>query len=152
MQAHAAKLSALGERMAAVFDTRDYVLLWLRCWVAHIFYVSSRTKVAGGFLEPSDSALSLFKYEYALPLLPTDIATTLAIYGETFLPILLILGFVSRGAALGLFGMTLVIQLFVYPAHFSEHASWLAALLAVIMMGAGKISLDHLLFRARRTK
>ncbi|WP_417452151.1 DoxX family protein [Kordiimonas sp.] len=131
---------------------RDYMALWLRCWVAHIFYASSRTKVAGGFLEPSDTTYTLFEYEYALPLIPTDWAVNLAIYAETFLPILLIAGLASRLSALGLFGMTLVIQIFVYPAHFSEHVSWLAALLPIMLLGGGKISLDHLLFRQKRTK
>ncbi|WP_262691479.1 DoxX family protein [Kordiimonas aestuarii] len=152
MRAVIRQAGALYARSAHVVEMQDYMLLWLRSWVAHIFYASSRTKVAGGFLEPSDSAHTLFEYEYALPLLPADVALTLAIYAETFLPILLILGLASRLGALGLFGMTLVIQLFVYPGHFSEHATWLAALLPIVMMGGGKISLDHLLFRKRRTR
>ncbi|WP_020400996.1 DoxX family protein [Kordiimonas gwangyangensis] len=146
------RLNALLIRAATMFAMRDYMLLWLRLWVANIFYASGRTKVADGFLTPSDSALTLFEYEYDLPLLPPELAATLAVYAETFLPLLLMLGLLSRLSGLGLVGMTLVIQIFVYPTHFTEHAAWLAALLPVVMLGGGKISLDHLLFRSREPK
>lgn len=143
---------SLCARLAAVAAMQDYILLWLRLWVANIFYTSGRTKVSGGFLELSDSALALFEYEYDLPLLPPGVAATLALYAETFLPLLLVLGLFARLGALGLIGMTLVIQFLVYPTHFGEHATWLSALLPVLMLGGGKISLDHLLFQAKETK
>ena len=146
------RLAALFARAETLFAMRDYMLLWLRFWVAHIFYASGRTKVADGFLTPSDSAFTLFEYEYDLPLLPPELAATLSVYAETFLPLLLMLGLLSRLSGLGLIGMTLVIQIFVYPSHFTEHATWLAALLPVVMLGGGKISLDHLLFRGKYTK
>ncbi len=143
----------LAARLRRVAGIEDYMLLWLRLWVAAIFYTSGRTKVAGGFFfEPSDSAVTLFEYEYDLPFLAPDIAATLAIYGETLLPLLLMLGLLSHVGALGLVGMTLVIQFLVYPGHFMEHATWLAALLPILMLGGGKISLDHLLFRIRETR
>ena len=146
------KLVAAQDRLAALFSMREFMLLWLRCWAAQIFYISSRTKVADGFLTPSDSAYALFEYEYDLPLLPPDVATHLAVYAETFLPLLLILGLASRLGALGLLCMTMVIQFFVYPDHFAEHITWAVALLPVLMLGGGKISLDHLLFRPSGTK
>ncbi|WP_417462117.1 DoxX family protein [Kordiimonas sp.] len=142
-----ARLWQLTDTWQRKFQVQDFVLLWLRCWLAHIFYASGRTKVAGGYLEPSDIAITLFEDEYALPLLDPEVAAQLAIYGETFLPLLLILGLFSRLGALGLVGMTLVIQIFVYPALFTEHASWLAAGLAILVMGGGRLSLDHLIFR-----
>jgi len=146
------KLAAVFDRLASFFSMQDYLLLWLRFWVAHIFYASGRTKVAGGFLELSDSAVTLFEYEYGLPFLPPELAAKLAVYGETFLPLLLVAGLASRLSALGLMGMTLVIQIFVYPTHFIEHGTWFVALLPILMLGGGKISLDHLLFRPRETK
>lgn len=141
------RLGRLVNTLPHKFQVQDFVLLWLRCWLAHIFYASGRTKVSGGFLEPSDSAVSLFEYEYALPLLDPEWAAQLAIYGETFLPLLLIAGLFSRFGALGLVVMTLVIQIFVYPALFTEHATWLVAGLAILVKGGGQLSLDHLLFR-----
>jgi len=46
--------------------------------------------------------------------------------------------------AAGLLGMALVIQFLVYPGHFPEHPTWMAALLAILVLGAGHVSLDHL--------
>lgn len=146
------RVSEVLNRMAALFAMRDYMLLWLRLWVAQIFYTSGRTKAGDGFLEPSDSAIALFEYEYDLPVLPPELAAELALFGETLLPVLLVLGLASRFGALGLMGMTLVIQVFVYPTHFMEHGTWLAALLPVLMLGGGKISLDQVIFRREETK
>lgn len=47
--------------------------------------------------------------------------------------------------------MTLVIQIFVYPdAWWTEHSLWVAMQLALIVRGAGLISLDQLLAGRRR--
>ncbi len=48
---------------------------------------------------------------------------------RTFLPILLFLGLFTRPAALALLGMTLVIEVFVYPNAFDTHGVWAVALL-----------------------
>jgi putative oxidoreductase len=51
---------------------------------------------------------------------------------------------------LALMGMTLVIQIFVYPdAFWTEHALWMAMQLALIVRGGGLFSLDALLARGR---
>ena len=44
-----------------------------------------------------------------------------------------------------LLGMTLVIQLFVYPSAFATHGLWATALLLLVARGPGVLSLDHLL-------
>ncbi|NVJ97539.1 MAG: DoxX family protein [Alphaproteobacteria bacterium] len=137
------KIQGLFDRLGYVFGIQDYVLLFLRAWVAKIFYLSGRTKVSDGFLTPSDTTIFLFEEEYALPFLDPTLAAHMALNAETFLPLMLLFGLGSRVAALGLVGMALTIQTFVYPASFAEHATWVAALLPIIMLGAGKVSLDH---------
>jgi putative oxidoreductase len=63
----------------------------------------------------------LFRDEYKVPLLPPDIAAYLATIGEHVFSVLLLVGLASRLSALGLFGMTMVIQLFVFPDGWPEH-------------------------------
>ncbi len=133
------------ERMGSVFLLQDYVLLFFRVWTAKIFYLSGRSKAGEGFLTPSDMTVMLFEDEYDLPVLDPETAAQLALYAETFLPLMLMLGFGARFGAMGLIGMTLVIQFLVYPGYFPEHATWIAALLPIVMLGAGRVSLDSLL-------
>ena len=72
-------------------------------------------------------------------------AAHLAAYAEHLFPLLLVLGLFTRLSALSLLGMTLVIQLFVYPSAWPTHLSWAALLLYLVGRGAGKLSLDRLL-------
>lgn len=126
---------------------RDLVQLAMRGGLAGIFWSSARTKV-DGLLTVSDNTFYLFEEEYRLPLLDAELAAYLATYAEHLLPILLVLGLASRMAALGLFAMTLTIQLFVYPdAFLSAHSGWFALALGVMAFGPGKLSIDHLLTR-----
>ena len=54
--------------------------------------------------------------------------------------------------ALALLGMTLVIEIFVYPGAWPTHGTWAACLLVVVARGPGLISLDHFVARwLRRT-
>jgi len=133
------------DRLGHVFVMQDYVLFFLRVWIAKIFYLSGRAKAGDDFLTPSDMTITLFEDEYDLPVLDPETAAQLALYAETFLPLMLMLGFGARFGAIGLIGMTLVIQFLVYPGYFAEHATWLATLLPILMLGAGRISLDHLI-------
>jgi putative oxidoreductase len=120
------------------------LLLVARFGIASVFFLSGRTKV-DGILHITDSAYSLFETEYKLPLLSPYVAAHMATYAENFLPLLLVLGLFTRFAALGLFGMTLVIEIFVYPDAWPTHLSWAAILLPLISRGGGKWSLDRLL-------
>lgn len=122
----------------------DLVALALRIFPAMVFLLSGRTKVEGLF-SIKDSTWYLFENEYALPLIPSDIAAVLATTAEHVLPILLILGLFTRFSAFGLMCMTAVIQIFVYPDAWATHGLWAAALLAVVARGPGNISLDRLL-------
>ncbi len=55
------------------------------------------------------------------------------------------LGLGTRFSAAALLGMTLVIQLFVYPAAWPTHLSWATLLLYLVGRGGGRWTLDHLL-------
>jgi len=119
------------------------LLLTARLGAAAIFIESGRTKV-DGLLHIKDSTYTLFETEYALPLVPPHIAAHLATYSEHFFPLLLILGLFTRVGALGLLGMTAVIEIFVYPLAWPTHLSWAAILLPLIARGGGAWSLDAL--------
>jgi putative oxidoreductase len=51
----------------------------------------------------------------------------------------------TRLSALAFLGMTLVIEIFVYPDAWSTHLSWAGLLLLIIAKGGGRFSLDRLL-------
>lgn len=126
-------------------------LLFVRVAFAGIFWRSARTKVdEGSWLSISDTTFFLFEEEYAGVPLPSDIAAVLATYAEHLFPILLVLGLFTRFSALALLGMTMVIQIFVYPdAWWSVHMVWAAMALILIVRGGGMLSLDELLLKAR---
>lgn len=122
----------------------DLVSLALRVFPAMVFVQSGRTKVDGLF-SIKDSTWFLFEHEYALPVISPNLAAMLATTAEHLLPILMIIGLGTRISALGLLGMTAVIQIFVYPGAWITHGLWAAALLAVVARGPGGWSLDRLL-------
>lgn len=98
------------------------------------------------FLQIKDNTFFLFREEYKVPLLPSDLAAYLSTIAEHVFPVLLVVGLASRLSALGLMAMTLVIQLFVYPDGWPEHILWFALLLVIVARGPGAISLDHLIW------
>ena len=132
-------------RIAAMLP--EALLLFVaRMAIASIFFLSGRTKVEG-ILTITDGTYELFRTEYALPLVPPDIAATMATGAEHLFSILLVLGLGTRFSALALLTMTLVIQIFVYPDAWPTHLSWIAILLPLIARGGGAWSADALLRR-----
>lgn len=117
------------------------LLLAARVFPAAIFWQSGQTKVDGFAL--NDSVVFLFAEEYKLPLLPPELAATLAAIAEHVFPVLLVLGLATRLSALALLGMTATIQIFVYPDAWPTHGVWAVALLLVAMKGPGAWSLDR---------
>jgi putative oxidoreductase len=115
-----------------------------RLSIAATFWRSGQTKVTGFHLR--EETFVLFREEYKVPLLPPDIAAYLATTAEHVFPILLVIGFATRLSALGLLGMTAVIEIFVYPGAWPEHALWATILLWIIARGPGAVSLDHLIW------
>jgi putative oxidoreductase len=123
------------------------MLLFVRISLAGIFWRSGRTKVdEGSWLSVSDTATFLFEEEYKGVPLPPEFAAYMATYAEHLFPILLVVGLFTRLSALALLGMTMVIQIFVYPeAWWSVHMIWVALALVLIIRGGGSLSLDALL-------
>lgn len=132
---------ALAERIP-----QSFTAILARVAVANVFWTSGQTKV-DGFFHLKDTTFYLFEEEYKVPLLPPDLAAYMATTAEHVFPVLLILGLASRLSALALLGMTLVIQLFVYPSGWPEHIFWVTALTLVLARGPGILSLDHLIWR-----
>jgi putative oxidoreductase len=115
-----------------------------RIFIAATFWLSGRTKV-DGLLSVNQSAFFLFEHEYALPLIPSRLATYMATYAEHVFSLLLIVGLASRLSAAGLLFMTLVIQTFVYPEAWRTHLLWATALAFIVFRGPGALSVDHLI-------
>lgn len=136
-----------GATLAGRILPETVLLLVARFGMAAIFWLSGRTKVNDA-LTITDTTYELFRTEYALPLIDPEIAAHAATYAEHIFPILLVLGLTTRLAALALLGMTLVIQIFVYPDAWPTHLSWAGLLLPLIARGGGAISLDQLIRRA----
>ena len=123
------------------------IALVSRFAVADVFWRSGQTKVNGFSIR--EETFYLFREEYKVPLLPPDVAAYLSTIGEHVFPILLFFGLASRLSALGLFGMTMVIQFFVVPGGWPEHILWLSLLTLIIARGPGAVSLDHLIWNSR---
>lgn len=123
----------------------DITALIARLSMAAVFWQSGQTKVEGWHL--SENAIYLFQNEYRLPLIDPVIAAHLAAFAEHVFPVLLVLGLATRFAALALLGMTLVIEIFVYPDAWPVHGTWAACFLILIAQGPGRVALDHLIAR-----
>lgn len=152
------------KRVIQVFEQIPYSLIAFlaRFSIAAVFWKSGQTKVEGFAIdlvsgtfqlgEPrlSASTLPLFRSEYHVPLLSPEVAAHMAAFAEHFFPALILLGFATRFSALALIGMTLTIQLFVYPDAYPTHGTWLALLLLLVAKGPGHLSIDHLIARRYR--
>ena len=120
-------------------------LLLARLYVAQVFFLSGLTK-----LRDWSITLALFEDEYRVPLLSPELAAYLGTAGELVLPVLLVLGLGGRFAALGLFVVNLMAVLSlsdIAPAAMLGHQLWGVLLLAVLLWGAGRWSIDAILSR-----
>ncbi len=109
-----------------------------RIAIGMVFWNSAQTKLASWPVTNQ-----LFAFEYKVPLLPPELAATLATYTELGGAVALFLGLFTRLGALALLGVTAVIQVFVFPGHWAEHLLWASGLLLLVARGAGFFSLDH---------
>ena len=131
----------------AIFGKATYLaipaLLGARLYVAWVFFKSGLTKINNW-----QGTLELFEYEYAVPVLDSVSAAYIATAAELVLPVFLAFGLFTRKTALGLFivNYVAVISLEDIPAAaYNMHLVWGLMLLAVLIWGAEKLSLDHLL-------
>ncbi|QBR01636.1 DoxX family protein [Paraburkholderia pallida] len=125
----------------------------LRLALALPFLRSGRTRW-DSFLSLSPATLYLFENQFKVHLFgaafgfpaPDTIALVVAI-AEITLPILLILGFATRLAALALLVMTGIIQL-VFPDGWANfHLYWASLAVGIMAIGPGALSLDRLIDR-----
>ena len=118
-----------------------------RCLIAKIFFVSGTLKLPSGFLGIGQgnwgNTLTLFEYEYNVPLLSPLWAAYLGTAVEIIAPILLVLGLGARAAAAAILIMTIVIE-YTYM-HSMEHYYWAAICFMIITYGADKLSLDYVI-------
>lgn len=114
--------------------------LMFRIGVASTFFKSGLNKTANWEL-----TVSLFADEYKLPLLPPEMSAFLGTTAELVCPVLIAAGLAARLGAAALLAMTLVIQVFVYPANWSEHLIWASLLAYIVTRGPGRWSLDHVI-------
>lgn len=149
----------------------DISLLALRLVGAKIFLESGLTKWSGWF-DFDEQKYDLFLYEFFCPdpirpgalllcnpntleyvegSMTVNIIESLALVAgiaETMLPVLLILGLFTRVGALGLLGLTMFIQLAVFPSwdHWWNPAIWWAVVMfAILARGPGMFSIDRLI-------
>ena len=146
------RVLALYDRMTkwlAGWIPEGLMLLFIRVVLAGIFWRSGQTKIAEGtWFTISQNTFFLFQDEYGGVPLPSYLAAVMATVSEHLFPILLVLGLLTRLSALALLGMTMVIQIFVYPdAWWQVHSLWAAMALVLIIRGGGWLSLDALLAR-----
>lgn len=136
--------SLLGKNYIAAIRFSDKYLfsllvLFIRVWMARIFWYSGVTKISDW-----PTTIYLFKYEYKVPIIPIEIAASLATAVELTMPFFLILGFMTRLAAIPLICMTTVIQ-FTY-LDLIEHLYWVVLLSTIFCHGPGRYSIDCLIY------
>lgn len=150
------RLSLLADkahRLVQAIARPSFVQFVMRAALAVPFWTSGILKW-DGFFKLSDTAVTLFTDEFMLHLpggpyhfpIPTVMAF-LAGCSEVMFPVLLVLGFGTRFAALGLLLMTMIVELTV-PEGWPIHLTWAAIALGIIAWGPGRISVDHWLKRA----
>ena len=120
----------------------SFLAMLLRLAVAWIFWSSAQVKLINW-----QRTVDLFRDEYQVPLLPPELAASMALSIELAAPILLVLGLFTRFAVLILLGMTAVIEIFVYPEAWPTHLQWTAMMLVLLCRGAGFLSVDQFLWQ-----
>jgi putative oxidoreductase len=124
---------------------RPLLLLGFRLYIAKVFWMSGLTKIRDWSV-----TLALFTNEYHVPLLPPAAAAFMGTATELSMPVLLALGLATRFGAFVLFFFN-IIAVVSYAAlpdiAVKDHILWGTMLLVILLVGPGKISLDHLLER-----
>ncbi len=156
----------------ARFVPYTLVALALRLVMARVFFLDGQSKVVGlpvslpeavqnfsfqGFslkalnlsvLLPVDVApatIAFFTSRFVGSPLPPSLMASIVSYAEFILPVMLVLGFASRFAAVGMLMLTALFQIYLIPsALWTTHIYWAAMLLVIVSRGPGAVSLDHI--------
>ncbi len=125
------------------------ILLLTRFYMFDVFYSSGKSKLDNYLNDNWDTTVQLFRDIHPVPYLPTEIAAIAGTASEVILSCLLLIGLLGRFAALGLLGVTAVIELsFIFQdpdyTTFDGHIMWALLLSFIVIRGSGTISLDTL--------
>ena len=118
----------------------DVIAVICRAATFSVFFRSGLVKISDW-----NATLMLFQNEYHVPVLPPEVAATIAACNELGVSTLVLLGAFTRLGALLLLGMVAVIQVFVYPMAWPDHIQWLAFMTVLVLRGPGRLSLDALI-------
>jgi len=125
---------------------KPVLLLGFRLYVAYDFFLSGKQKMSSW-----STTVDLFAYEYNVPLLSPEMAAYLATGAELLLPVLLVFGFITRPAALGLFILNVVAAMALAQTDFAsaaghwQHMLWGTMLAVIFAFGPGALSIDKLI-------
>ncbi len=140
--------------------TAEHLAAWLAAplLLAIRWYVSWQF-LKSGWLKVTDwsNTLYLFHDEYRVPLLPPDVAAVAGATGELVFPSLLVVGLLTRYAAVGLSAVNVLAVVSYahvllsegFEAALGQHYLWGSLLLVVAVFGPGRWSLDEAFFRSR---
>jgi len=139
-----------GQLVTGLLDRlQPFLLLAARLYVALIFFRAGMLKLADW-----SSTLVLFQETYKVPVLPPELAAYIGTFGELVFPVLIVLGLAGRFGAAGLFVVNVMavvsyLDLFGFecPAGINSHYYWGSILLALVVFGPGKMSLDELILQ-----
>ena len=137
-------------RVTSLLDRlQPLLLLAARLYVALIFFRAGLLKLADW-----SSTLVLFRETYKVPVLAPELAAYVGTFGELVFPVLIVLGLAGRLGAAGLFFVNVMavasyLELFGFecPAGINAHYYWGSILLALVVFGPGRLSLDALILR-----
>ncbi len=172
----AARLSAATDRLSAALLPTLARIVFAGVLLRY-FWTSARTKLGDGifgFLHPSDGAYGQI-FPRAFDAVQFDSAqlgvfhwavATAGLWAEFLLPLLIVLGLLTRLSALGMAGFIIVQSLTDVFGHgiggddlgrwfdsasgaliADQRALWLVLLAILVLKGAGPLSLDRLLFQ-----
>jgi putative oxidoreductase len=96
---------------------------------------------AASYLFEDEFKLHLFGHAYGFPV--PGLFAYLDGIAEIMLPLLLIVGLATRFSALALLVMTAVIQVVVPDGWANFHLPWAGLAVAIMALGPGRLSLDH---------
>jgi len=133
-----------------IFGRADWIIpafdITVRLYLLKVFFMSGMTK-----LQSWQSTLDLFAYEYNVPFLPSELAAYLGTAAELIFPVLILLGLLTRPAAIGLFFLN-AMATYVYSqtdyfnfTGLADHLLWGAMILIYVISGPMRLSIDSLL-------
>jgi putative oxidoreductase len=136
------------------------VALALRLLMARVFFFDGQTRITGSLLsvdlynfnfsmilpmQVKAETFNAFLTAYPPLMVPPAIAAYALTYAEFILPVLLVIGFATRFAALGLLIVT-AMQFYLMPSGlWTAQVYWAGILLVLLSRGAGQLSIDHII-------